>query len=156
MILNNTLKDATQYYQQCEVPLFTFPLDHLPEDQRTGEALRLDAISWYGRGAGLQYLEIQSHPPTGPLVTIVVLVLLLASVLGVGGFVWSGREQLIARFQPKKEGGGGEGGRRRVGGGGGGRGRRVGFRPVFKTQQSRQALIEQSSLPTEDDTKEQN
>ena len=158
VILNNTLKDATQYYQQCEVPLFTFPLDHLPEDQRTGEALRLDAISWYGRGAGLQYLEIQSHPPTGPLVTIVVLVLLLASVLGVGAFVWSGREQLIARFQPKKEGGGGEGGRRRVGGGGGGRGRghRVGFRPVFKTQQSRQALIEQNSLPTGDDTKEQN
>ena len=122
--------------------LSTFALGHLSEDQRTGQALRLDAISWYGRGAGLQYLKIHSHTPTGPLVTIVVLVLLLALVFGLGAFVWSGREQLIARFQPKKEGGGG--------------GHRVGFRPGFKSQQSRQALIEQNSLPTGDETKEEN
>ena len=98
------------------------------------------------RGAGLQYLKIDSHTPTGPVVTIVVMVLLLAVILGLAAFVWSGREQLLARLQPKKEGGCG----------GGGVGHRVGFRPGFKTQQSRQALIEQNSLPTGDESREEN
>ena len=147
VFFNGTLEDArglSNSFGKCDVSLSTYSLGHLPEDQRTGQALRLDAISWYGRGAGLQYLKIHSHSPTGPLVTVVVLVLLFALVLGLGAFVWSGREQLIARFQPNKDGGGG------------GVGHRVGFRPGFKTQQSRQALIEQNSLPTGDDTKEQN
>ena len=137
VILNGTLEDATNYITKCEVPLFDFPLGHLPEDQRTGQALKLDAISWYGRGAGLQYLAIQTHAPTGSLVLMVVILLLLALVLGAGTFVlWSRREQLKARFQE---------------GDGGNVGQRVGFRPAFKKQHSAEALIHQQPLPFGDD-----
>ena len=80
----------------CNVPLDNFTLpEELSQEARTGRALKLQVVSWYGLGAGLQYLEVHSQQPGGVGAgAIVGLILLVVAVVGLLGFAWTRREKL--------------------------------------------------------------
>ena len=80
-------------------------------------------LSWYGRGAGLQYLAVTSHPPStwaaalgGSLVTVILVMALVV-------LAWTRRQQLRGWVgQERSRRGEGQG------------------RVAYKTQQSSQPL----------------
>ena len=87
-VLNGSLPDARN--SSCNVPLFNFSFpDNLSEEARTASALKLQVISWYEEGAGLQYLKIHVQQPADGLgvgamvVGLTVLVVLVLALLGL-------------------------------------------------------------------------
>ena len=94
MVLEAELADVRN--SSCNVPLENFTLpEELSQEARTGRALKLQVVSWYGGGAGLQYLEVHSQQPGGVGAGAVVgLILLVVAVVGLLGFAWTRREKL--------------------------------------------------------------
>ena len=84
MVLEAELADVRN--SSCNVPLVNFTLPR---------ALKLQVVSWYGLGAGLQYLEVHSQQPGGVGAgAIVGLILLVGALIGLLGFAWTRREKL--------------------------------------------------------------
>ena len=88
-VLEESLLDARN--SSCDVPLsrFSIVLNH-SEEVRTGKAIKLQVISWFGKGAGLQYLDIHFQQPDHLLaagvsvgVTILAIVLLVLLFLAI-------------------------------------------------------------------------
>jgi hypothetical protein len=94
-VLSGELPDATIGNSTCNVPLNLFELNMtMSEEEKTGRAVKLEVISWYGSGAGLQYLALDSHPPSASHRLLVGVMLLLAAVLGLAGLGWRRRHQI--------------------------------------------------------------
>jgi hypothetical protein len=95
VVLTGSLPDARQRNDTCDVPLTTFELNtSMTEKEKTGRALKLEVMSWYGDGAGLQYLLVASHPPaTGPGLLLGSL-LMVAVVLAMAGLGWRCRDRV--------------------------------------------------------------
>ena len=62
IVFNGSLPDVRNF--SCNIPLNNFS-EELSEEARTTSAVKLQVLSWYGLGAGLQYLEVHSHQPAG-------------------------------------------------------------------------------------------
>ena len=88
-VLEESLLDARNW--SCDVPrsLFSIALNH-SEEVRTAKAIKLQVISWFGEGAGLQYLDIHYQQPdhlvavgmtVGITILAIVLLLLLFSAI---------------------------------------------------------------------------
>ena len=88
-VLEESLLDARN--SSCNVPLslFSIALNH-SEEVRTAKAIKLQVISWFGEGAGLQYLDIHYQQPdhlvavgmtVGITILAIVLLLLLFSAI---------------------------------------------------------------------------
>ena len=94
MVLEAELADVRN--SSCNVPLDNFTLpEELSQEARTGRALKLQVVSWYGLGAGLQYLEVHSQQPGGVGAgAIVGLILLVVALVGLLGFAWTRRAKL--------------------------------------------------------------
>ena len=95
--------------------------------------ISVQAVSWYGLGAGLQYLALTSHQPTGWAGTIVGVTVMVSMLMVVGGFAWIRRLEVEAWLQRKREGMKESN-------------RAVAFRTDYKTQQSQQALIDEGMM----------
>ena len=96
-------------------------------------AISLQAVSWYGLGAGLQYLALTSHQPAGWAGTIVGITVMVSMLMVVVGFTWVRREEVGAWLDRKREGMKESN-------------RAVAFRTDYKTQQSQQALIDEGMM----------
>ena len=94
------------------------------EEARKARALRLEALSWYGQGAGLQYLGIDARPPAGVGGPVVGAMFLVALVLGLAALAWIKRERVEAFFQERRKPTKDEI-----------------IRPKYNTQQSQQGLV---------------
>merc|ERR1712186_171990 len=85
VVLNASLPDVRNF--SCnKVPLNNFSLsEELSQEARTASALKLQVLSFYGVGAGLQYLEVhpqqQASLGAGAIVGLSLLLLLLAGAL---------------------------------------------------------------------------
>ena len=93
-VLEGELPDVRN--SSCNVPLVNFTLpEELSQEARTGRALKLQVVSWYGVGAGLQYLEVHTQQPAdlgaGEIVGLSLLVVVLVGLLG---FAWTRREKV--------------------------------------------------------------
>ena len=84
IVLNGSLPDVRNF--SCNN--FSLP-EELSEEARTSSAVKLQVLSWYGLGAGIQYLEIHSHQPSGIGAGATVGVLLLVvDLVALVGFAW--------------------------------------------------------------------
>ena len=91
-VLKDQLEDVRNL--SCNVPLVNFSLpDQLSAEERTASAVKLHVLSWYGKGAGLQYLEIHSQQTSGLGATL-VLILLVVVLLALLGLAWKRRERM--------------------------------------------------------------
>jgi hypothetical protein len=89
-IFTGSLTDARN--MSCEVPLeeFRFDASSLSEDQRMLRALRLETVSWYGAGAGLQHMRLLQRAPGNQLPAILgcsLAALIIALGVGIGVFI---------------------------------------------------------------------
>merc|ERR1712130_779086 len=94
IVLEEQLPDVRN--SSCNVPLVNFSLPaQLSQEARTASAVKLHVVSWYGSGAGLQYLKIHSQQPSGlGAASTVGLVLLLAVVVALLAFAWTRRDRM--------------------------------------------------------------
>lgn len=125
-LLSDSLPDARGPGPVCDVPLTTFKLaEDMTEKARTGRWLKLEVVSWYGHGAGLQYLAIHSHPPSGITTTVVAVLFTLIILASLAAFVWAKRDTIKSSCTQKVD--------RDI--------REKNLKRVYKSQQSEQALI---------------
>ena len=94
IVLEDQLADVRN--SSCNIPLVNFSLPaQLSEEARTARAVKLQVVSWYGTGAGLQYLKIHSQQPSGlGAGAILGLVLLVAVLVALLGLAWTRRERV--------------------------------------------------------------
>jgi hypothetical protein len=120
-VLDGSLPDARLGNSTCSVPLTTFQNKSLTEEALTGRALKLEVVSWYGAGAGLQYLKLVSRPPACGVAQLLGSVLLVALALALAGLAWLRRDRLRGLWA--------------------GRAAAWGPRVAFTTQQSQQPMM---------------
>ena len=97
LILNGSLEDARN--RTCDVPLQAFHLDSssLTEKTRTFQAIRLEVFTWYGLGAGLQYLTIRSHRPSSSLPDVLGATAGLVLVaMAIATLIWARKRGLVS------------------------------------------------------------
>ena len=100
-VLEDQLPDVRN--SSCDVPLVNFTLPaQLSQEARTARAVKLQVVSWYGNGAGLQYLKIHSQQPSSLGVGAVVGLILLAAVsVSLLGLAWTRRNKMRSLLKDK-------------------------------------------------------
>jgi len=121
-VLEDRLPDVRN--SSCNIPLVNFSLpEQLSQESRTASAVKLQVVSWYGAGAGLQYLKIHSHQPSGLGAGATLgLILLVAILVALLVFAWTRRERMRSLLTSRD--------------------RYETIRKYMMTQQSQQALVD--------------